>query len=197
MIDDQLPSQDGQAEDKQPSPLSLVPEYPPPPYKQETPIYLLSGRCHQKAAHLETQTRRRELLDRLLGLFGENDIKPHAWVVLPDHYHILAAVDTYYLLGDIFRLLHGGTSSAWNRQDNKVGRKIWDPYTDRILRTDRRYFRALNYLHYNPVVHGYADSPYDWVESSLHWYLSHMGRQWLRQVWVDYPPRNFGHGWDD
>lgn len=49
---------------------------------------------------------------------------------------------------------------------------------------------TLNYIHYNPVKH-------KWAESSVHWYLEHHGREWLRDVWRTYPVRDYGQGWDD
>ncbi len=55
----------------------------------------------------------------------------------------------------------------------------------------------LNYIHYNPVKHRWARSPCNWMESSIHWYLEHFGRQWLRYVWASYPARDYGRGWDD
>ncbi|WP_238360789.1 hypothetical protein [Iningainema tapete] len=40
-------------------------------------------------------------------------------------------------------------------------------------------------------------SPYDWVESSVHWYLQTYERQWLRDCWTQYPVREYGNDWDD
>jgi len=31
--------------------------------------------------------------------------------------------------------------------------------------------RHIDYIHYNPVKHGLAKSPFDWRESSIHQYL--------------------------
>ncbi|WPF88905.1 hypothetical protein WEU38_01135 [Cyanobacterium aponinum AL20118] len=45
--------------------------------------------------------------------------------------------------------------------------------------------------------HNYVNSPYDWLESSVHWYLEEKGREWLRDSWVKYPVRDCGKGWDD
>ncbi len=74
---------------------------------------------------------------------------------------------------------------------------MWYRYSDRAIRSERHYFAALNYLHYNPVKHGWSHSPYDWRESSVHWYLAHFGRQWLRDAWIEYPVLDYGKDWDD
>jgi putative transposase len=74
---------------------------------------------------------------------------------------------------------------------------VWYRYSDRALRDEAHLRRALNYLHYNPVKHGYADDPYGWPWSSLHGYLEAEGREKLREWWKLYPPGDFGRGWDD
>ena len=59
------------------------------------------------------------------------------------------------------------------------------------------HYATLNYIHYNPVKHRWAAAPYDWTESSVHWYREHFGREWLRELWSSYPLRDYGRGWDD
>jgi hypothetical protein len=60
------------------------------------------------------------------------------------------------------------------------------------VRNEGHYYHALNYLHYNPVKHGYVEGPYDWPWSSVHLYHETYGREWLRDHWVEYP---VGKGW--
>ena len=100
-------------------------------------------------------------------------------------------------LGRIFRLAHGATSRQWNLEDETPGRKVWYRYADRAIRSERHYYTTLNYVHYNPVKHDCVGSPYEWKESSVHWYLEHHSREWLRDLWTEYPIRNYGRGWDD
>jgi putative transposase len=91
----------------------------------------------------------------------------------------------------------GITSRQWNLEDKSAKRKIWYKFSDRAIRCDRHYYTTLNYIHYNPVKHGYVRSPYDWTESSVGWYLETCGRQWLRDSWVEYPVLDYGRGWDN
>ncbi|MEL6457050.1 MAG: hypothetical protein AAFQ91_02195 [Cyanobacteria bacterium J06621_15] len=74
---------------------------------------------------------------------------------------------------------------------------MWCSFSDRAIRSERHYYTTLNYINYNPVKHNWSKSPYDWVESSVHWYLEYYGREWLRNCWVEYPVRQYGKGWDD
>jgi putative transposase len=146
---------------------------------------------------MRAQSHHQQMLETLYELFTMNDIGIRAWVVLPNHYHLLAHVPDFDVLGSIFRRVHGPTSRKWNLEDATPGRKVWYRYTDRAIRSERHYHTTLNYIHYNPVKHGWARSPYDWMESSVHWYLEHFGRQWLRDVWASYHVRDYGRGWDD
>jgi len=120
-----------------------------------------------------------------------------AWVVLPNHYHLLARVTDVPALSRIFRAVHGRLSRQWNLEDHAVGRKVWYCYSDRAIRSEGHYYTTLNYIHYNPVKHGWSLSPYDWPHSSVSWYLEHEGREWLQDLWTAYPVREYGRGWDD
>ena len=95
--------------------------------------------------------------------------------------------------------LHGSTSFEWNLADGLQGkRKIWYKFSDRMIRGDAHYYRAMNYIHYNPVKHGYVDNAYEWQWSSLSLYYEDQGRDWLREKWKTYPPATeYGKEWDD
>jgi len=51
----------------------------------------------------------------------------------------------------------------------KGERGIWQRrYWERQIRDETDYARHVDYIHYNPVKHGYAQTPLDWPYSSLH-----------------------------
>jgi len=174
--------------------------YPPhqPPHLQlDQNLYLLTATCYEHQHHLKTPSRRDTLLDSLFAQFIEQGMEIHAWAILTNHYHLLIHVTAFDALRPIFQKVHGRTAFSWNGEENCRGRKIWYRYSDRLIRSERHYCATLNYIHYNPVKHGLATSPYHWRWSSVHWYLEHHGRQWLRDLWRRYPIRDYGKGWDD
>jgi len=120
-----------------------------------------------------------------------------AWVVLPNHYHLLARVPSLRQFGLMSRKLHSKTAVQWNREDGIPGRQVWYRYTDRAIRGDGHYYAALNYIHGNPVKHAYVDRADEWACSSVHIYLETFGREYLRDLWRQYPPRDMGKGWDE
>jgi putative transposase len=43
-----------------------------------------------------------------------------------------------------------------------------------------------NYIHYNPVKHGYVQNPEDWEFSSYRFYLREGGDGWLAKCWAEF-----------
>jgi putative transposase len=160
-------------------------------------VYLLTAACYEHRHYLQLPERRLTILDMLFEQLIHHGIQVCAWVVLTNHYHVLVDLAEFQVLGEVFRCTHGNTSRAWNVDDGSQGRKVWCRYSDRAIRSDRHYDTTLNYIHCNPVKHAVAASPYDWKWSSVHWYLEHRGREWLRDVWQCYPVRDYGKVWDD
>ncbi len=83
-----------------------------------------------------------------------------------------------------------------NKQDGIQGRRVWYRSQDRVMRSRRHFFTSLNYIHNNAVKHGYVKKWQDWAFSSVHWYLEHKGREWLLDLWREYPVLNYGEKWD-
>ncbi|MDM9379953.1 transposase [Chlorogloeopsis sp. ULAP01] len=181
---------------------------PPHPVKDKS-FYLLMVACYEHKHHMQSESRRQQLLNMIFDRFGSSgneesstkalttNIKICAWVVLPNHYYLLVHLVNFNVLSELFRGIHGFTARQWNLEDNITQRKIWYRWSDRAIRSERHYYTTLNYIHYNPVKHGFVKSPYDWVESSVHWYLKAQGRQWLRDSWVQYPVQDYGSDWDN
>ena len=57
-------------------------------------------------------------------------------------------------------------------RQKKGERGIWQRrYWEHLIRDDEDFERHVNYIHYNPVKHGYVSSPVDWSYSSIHRYI--------------------------
>ena len=173
------------------------PSHSPPHPVRDQEHYLLSAACYDHARHMLAEKRRQHLLDMLFELLILAGIELRAWIVLPNHYHLLVQVADFAEIGRCLGIAHRTSSRQWNCEDGTPGRQVWYGYTDRAIRSERHYFVTLNYIHYNPVKHRWTPSPYDWRQSSVHWYLAQHGREWLRDLWARYPLRSYGHGWDD
>jgi putative transposase len=185
------------------------PAHSPPHIIRDREFYLLTATCYEHHNYMLLESRRHQLLQMIYDRFknGPNEdgsaeeittnINIFGWVILPNHYHFLVQVKDFDILSNIFKRVHGKLSREWNIKDNLTKRKIWYRWSDRAIRSERHYYTTLNYIHYNPVKHNWVKSPYDWVDSSVHWYLQIYGKQWLRDAWVQYPVKDYGKDWDD
>ncbi|MFB2771712.1 transposase [Pelatocladus sp. BLCC-F211] len=185
------------------------PPHAPPHPVQDRQFYLLTVACYEHQSHMHSESRRQQLLNMIFNYFGNlgneemstealtTNLTICAWIILPNHYHLLVRVANFEILSELFRKIHGTLSRQWNLEDNITKRKVWYRWSDRAIRSERHYYTTLNYIHYNPVKHGLVTSPYDWVESSVHWYLQANGRQWLRDLWIQYPVLDYGKDWDN
>ena len=159
-------------------------------------LYLISAACFNHAPFLSSPQRRDEFEDKLLTrLESLEECEIFAWCVLPNHYHLLTRVPLEEW-SEMIRKLHAGTATQWNREDEAPKRQVWFRYVERSIRSDRHFFASINYLHANPVKHGYVHHAQDWKWSSVHLYQEIMGVDTLREMWRSYPVRDYGKGWD-
>jgi putative transposase len=78
-----------------------------------------------------------------------------------------------------------------NASDNTHGRQVWHNYWDTCVRTEADYWTRFNYVHYNPIKHGYVKQLSDWPFSSYGYYLKHRGEELLLDVLERYPVVDF------
>jgi putative transposase len=110
-----------------------------------------------------------------------------AWVVLPNHYHLLLRTRAGATLPQFIGRLHGRTGREMNARAARPGRPVWYNYWDTCVRTDQAYWTRFNYIHQNPVKHGLVAQPDAWAFSSYNYYLRTRGAAWLADAWARYP----------
>ncbi len=112
-----------------------------------------------------------------------------AVVILPDHLHCIWTLpegDTNYstrwnlLKGKFSRSLAKGEQLS-NSRIKRRERGIWQRrFWEHMLRNEEDFNRHLDYIHWNPVKHGYVSNVMDWPHSSFHKYVK-MG--WYPKNW--------------
>lgn len=175
------------------------PLHAPPHAFRDAGAYLISATNFEHKPIMKAPARRTEFEILLLNGLKEIDIELIAWVVLPNHYHFLATIHSLDDISEALKLLHGRTSRNWNLEDDFTGkRRVWYKFADTSVRDHTHLHTAFNYIHHNPVKHGYVSSPENWHWSSLALYYGDKGRTWLEDHWQEYQPSShFGKGWDD
>lgn len=165
---------------------SVSPHRPPHIYLDDT-WYIITASTLNKAHYLSTADHLQlwvKMLQELIEKFG---IQLHAWVVLRNHYHLLLKSRVGHDIGRFIGRLNGRTSREFNLRDNAEGRKVWYNYWDTCIRTEAGYWTRLNYIHNNPIKHGYVKRLIDWEFSSYGYYLRTKGEEWLDDCWRRYP----------
>ena len=104
----------------------------------------------------------------------------NAWVVLPEHLHCIwtlppddddfssrwRAIKTHFS-----KALPKGERLTLNRQQ-RGERGIWQRrYWEHVIRDDNDYVRHIDYIHFNPVKHGWVDAVKDWPYSTFHQFV--------------------------
>jgi putative transposase len=171
---------------------------PPHRFTNQTRCFIVSAACFEHQPIIAaTPERLDEFSERLLATCDLHAKNIFAWCVLPDHYHIVLQTNAIkHLLTSLGRL-HGRTSYDWNGEENKRGRQVWFNTVERFMRNERHLWASVNYVHHNPVKHGYVERWQDWVWSSAATFLSEVGKEKAKQIWLEYPVKDYGKGWDD
>jgi len=160
--------------------------------------FIITGACYEHRHVIGSSVQRMaefegEILQACKAAGGQT----FAWCILPNHYHLLTRAEEISLLRKAIGKVHGRTATLWNRMDKKAGRKVWFNFFDREIRSERHYWATKNYIHNNPVHHGYVKKWQGWPFSSVHQYLEAIGRDEASRIWREYPVLDYGKGWDD
>jgi putative transposase len=164
------------------------PTHRPPHLDLEAGCYWLTAATVHRQPLLTTAAHRQVWRTALRALTAETGVALHAWVVLPNHYHVLFERAPQLTLSQWVKRLHGRTAQQLNRLDATPGRQVWYNYWDTVIRGERDFWTRVNYVHYNPVKHGYVADPAAWPFSSYGYYRRTQGADWLAGQHAAYPP---------
>jgi putative transposase len=170
--------------------------HPPHIYLDDTWYSITASAYHRKRL-FERDGHKDLVRDQLKTLIVEFRLQLSAWVILDNHYHLMVKSRVGADLPRFFGRLHGRTSFELNGRDDKRGRQLWHNYWDACIRTEADYWKRFNYIHYNPVKHGYVSRTEDWPFSSYRYYLEHKGDEWLSDVFRCYPVVDFTDALDN
>jgi putative transposase len=152
---------------------------------QYTRAYIPGGTFFFTVALLE---RRRALLTEHSEILGkvfrrvqvQRPFSMEAIVVLPDHLHCLWVLPPedadfstrWRLIKTAFARQIAKGERLSPRRKAKGERGIWQRrFWEHAIRDESDFARHVDYIHFNPVKHGYAQHPSNWPYSSFHRYV--------------------------
>ena len=159
--------------------------------------YFVTAVCYEHASIIGKSHRRMvECKESLLSICEKLKSPIFAWCILPNHYHFLVQTDCINHVRIRLGTFHGRTSRRWNLEDNMVGRKVWFNCIERLMKSDRHFWATINYIHNNPVHHGYVSKWTDWEFSSVADFIKKVSIEEVNRIWEEYPLLDYGKNWD-
>ncbi|MCB1187730.1 transposase [bacterium] len=110
-----------------------------------------------------------------------------AWVIMPNHVHLLLTQKKDNRLGSIVKQIKAGSTRNIRRL-RQTSEAIWQRgYFDRMIRSPEHLLKTVTYIHRNPVKAGLVGCPRDWQFSSCHTFnpIATAARLGLPEDWFD------------
>jgi REP element-mobilizing transposase RayT len=124
---------------------------------------------HIDAGYGECLLRRPELADLMEDTLLHFDGERYwllAWVVMPNHVHVLIEMKEGHPLPKLYQSWKGFSANQINKLLGRTG-SVWLPESfDRGVRDEEHLQAAITYIHLNPVKAGLCDAPEEWRWSS-------------------------------
>jgi putative transposase len=135
-----------------------LPWHSPPHYVGDSGLYLLTAACYEHRPVIGVDARRMaEFEVELLETLTRHTRECFAWIVLPNHYHVLVSAPDIKGLLKAVGQLHGRTSFRWNGEDALRGRQVWYRAAETEMKSEGHFWATLNYVLHNAVRHGYVE----------------------------------------
>lgn len=125
------------------------------------------GVCYLSDPHIANMVE-----NALLHFDGER-YRLSAWVLMPNHVHVLVAPCYTHSLSDIMHSIKSYTAQEGNKILGKKGRFWFEDYFDRYIRNARHFENALSYIENNPVRASLCASAREWRFGSA-WHREQM-----------------------
>ena len=95
--------------------------------------------------------------------------KLFAWVIMPNHVHILIRPLDDYSVSEIMQTLKSFTAHEANKLLKRKGKFWYKEYFDRYIRDARHFMAVVKYIEENPVKARLCNAPADWIFSSAYY----------------------------
>lgn len=195
-------------------------EFHPPHIYEDDTCYFITASTLDHQRLLDANSRRSIFRNILMAASKRQGISLYAWVVLANHYHLLLQIPSGGSLPAFVRVLHSESARRLNALDGVPGRKVWRQYWDRFPRGEDDFWSFFNYIHINPLKHGYVHvarevGGSDWTglqvgqfpdvheclvgypHSTYARYVREYGIEWVMDVWLRHPIRASLVDWDE
>jgi len=131
----------------------------------ELPSLVTTSVADRKAL-FRSETAARMFIEVLQEVRSETGFRLLAFVVMPDHVHLVMKAPDSRRLEEVVQLIKGRFSRRYNQTTGKGGSLWQSRYHERALRSEAELFAAIEYVHRNPAAAGLAAEAADFPWSS-------------------------------
>ena len=119
------------------------------------------------------------IVDGALRYFDGQRYVLHAWIIMPNHVHVLFTLSDPYNLSSIVHSWKSYTAHQANLLLGLSGR-FWQPESfDRLIRSERQFEFCLRYILNNPVKAGLCKEVYQWPWKGCSGEIQHLARRFF------------------
>jgi len=96
-----------------------------------------------------------------------------AYVIMPDHFHwIMQLPEENPNFSEVMHSIKRNLTWEFKKELGLNHLQLWQRgFWDHVIRDDDDLKNHFDYIHWNPVKHGYVEDPEDWADSSFgFWY---------------------------
>ena len=111
------------------------------------------------------------LMEGTLQFFDGKRYRLIAWVVMPNHVHVLVEIFEGWPLDKILHSWKSYSATEANKILQREGKFWFREYFDRYIRDERHFANAVQYIHQNPVRAGLVECAEEWLYSSARLWL--------------------------
>jgi putative transposase len=128
--------------------------------------FFVTTKSSQSTALFQVHSAADIVVEKLLHYRDAGAYQLHAFVLMPNHLHVLLTPSGTTSLEKAMQLIKGGSSHEIHKQLG--GRmEIWQPgFHEATIRDVADYFSKVRYIEQNPVGAGLAADPADWAWGS-------------------------------
>lgn len=150
-------------------------------------ITFITGVTHDRVPYLGNEKNLRLFWETMRRVQEFHPFNLLVYVILPDHFHWLMRVDDKDgNFSDVLQSIKRNYTINFKKQ-REITRSfsLWQArFWDHVIRDENDLNDHFDYIHWNPVKHGYVQRPEDWTQST---YLF-----WLERGYYE-----LGWGWDN
>ena len=109
-------------------------------------LHHVMGRGIERKKIFTNDTDRNDFIDRLAGLAEEGAMDVYAWVLMPNHFHILCKTHNRPLSSSMRKVLTGYVVN-FNRRHRRYGHLFQNRYKSIVCQEDRYLKELVRYIH--------------------------------------------------